>query len=80
MKVKVGNKIYDGEREPVMVILTEADKKNIANMRPDATKYCQFPDEVCANSVSKWMDQVPKPRRKIIGGDPHVYTGKLKQK
>lgn len=29
MKVKVGNKIYDGEIEPVMVILTEQDKLNI---------------------------------------------------
>ena len=29
MKIKIGNKIYDGEKEPVMVILTDQDKKNI---------------------------------------------------
>ena len=49
MKVKVGNKIYDGEQEPVMVILSEGDKKNIANMHPDATKYCIYPAE------EKWL-------------------------
>jgi len=26
MKVKVGDKIYDGKKEPVMVILDEEDK------------------------------------------------------
>lgn len=45
MKVKVGNKIYDGDVEPVMVILTDADRKNIAAMSPDGTKYCCYPDE-----------------------------------
>ena len=45
MKVKVGNKVYTGEDEPIMVILTEQDKKNIANMFPDATKYCSYPDD-----------------------------------
>ena len=44
MKVKVGDKIYDSEFEPVMVILTEGDKKNITNMYPKANKYCVYPD------------------------------------
>ena len=43
MKVKVGNRIYDGENEPVMVILSKGDRKNIADMLPDATKYCSYP-------------------------------------
>jgi hypothetical protein len=43
MKVKVGNKIYDGEKEPIMVILADGDKENISNMHPDATKYCVYP-------------------------------------
>jgi len=45
MKVKVGNKVYDREKEPVMVILTEQDKKNIRDMHPDCTKYCVYPKE-----------------------------------
>jgi len=43
MKVKVGNRIYDGENEPVMVILSKGDRENIANMLPNATKYCSYP-------------------------------------
>jgi len=27
MKVKVGNKIYDGNKEPVMVILSKGEKE-----------------------------------------------------
>ncbi|KKN06844.1 hypothetical protein LCGC14_1073030, partial [marine sediment metagenome] len=29
MKIKVGNKVYDGEKEAVMVILEDQDKENI---------------------------------------------------
>ena len=44
MKVKVGNKVYDGETEPVMVIISKGEREQIANMHPDATKYCVYPD------------------------------------
>jgi len=44
MKVKIGNKIYDSENEPVMVILSDGDKKNIANMLEECTRYCSHPD------------------------------------
>lgn len=44
MKVKVGNKIYDSEHEPVMVILSDQDRINIENMHPKANKYCVYPD------------------------------------
>lgn len=43
MKVKVGNKLYDGDQEPVMVILTEGEKKQISEMG-EAKKYCVYPD------------------------------------
>lgn len=39
MKVKIGNKIYDPEIEPIMIILSDQDKKNIADMLPECTKY-----------------------------------------
>lgn len=50
MKVKIGNKIYYTDKEPVMVILTEQDKKNIANMVSGATRYCMYP------ATKHWMD------------------------
>ncbi len=43
MKIKVGNKIYDGDKEPVMVILSDLEKQQIAQMAPDATMFCSYP-------------------------------------
>ena len=56
MKVKVGDKIYDGENQPVMVILSDADKENIKNMLPVCTKYCSFPEDASSEIVEKWME------------------------
>jgi len=63
MKVKVGNKIYDGEEEPVMIILTEQDKLNITTMLPEAVKYCAYPstEEWIENDyakIKKWMKEI----------------------
>jgi hypothetical protein len=63
MKVKVGNRIYDSENEPVMVILSKSDRENIANMLPEETKYCSYPpidvwtkDDYQA--MKEWMNEV----------------------
>ena len=45
MKVKIGETIYDSEKEPLMVIFSAADKENIGNMEPVATCYASFPDD-----------------------------------
>ena len=44
MKVKIGDKIYDPEDQPIMFILTDKDKENIRNMLPDNCKYCCYPN------------------------------------
>lgn len=44
MRVKIGDTIYDSEKEPLMVILSNADKKNIGNMVSEASRYACFPD------------------------------------
>jgi hypothetical protein len=55
MKVKVGSKIYDGNDQPVMVILSKKDKFNIAHMPPRVRCYCSFPDGMDAKKVLQWM-------------------------
>ena len=57
MKFKIGNKIYDGNKEIIMVILTKLDKKNIQNMLPECTKYCQFPNNILKEDVLKFMGE-----------------------
>jgi hypothetical protein len=45
MKIKVGHKIYDSEKEPIVLILTEKDKENIKKMPPCCNNYLRFPDD-----------------------------------
>jgi len=72
MKVKVGNKIYDAEKEPIMIILSDVDKKNIANMNPECTKYCVYPDNLKKEKVSVFMqvDNLPEAEAKVIKKNP----------
>lgn len=56
MKVKIGEKIYDSNEEPILVILSESDKENIKNMSPDATKYCSFPDTYNLNEIKEFIN------------------------
>lgn len=55
MKVKIGDKIYDSSKEPIMIIMDEQDKKNINNMVPEATKYCSFPDNWNLDTIKYFM-------------------------
>jgi len=59
MKVKVGDKIYDGEEIPVMVILTAQDKINIMHMLPAAEHYAMFPKDYYKTEaeVLAWMKE-----------------------
>lgn len=58
MKIKVGNIIVSAEIQPVMVILSEQDKINIANMLPHCTKYACFPDKWgTKEKMYQWMEE-----------------------
>jgi len=45
MRVKIGLKIFDSCVEPIVLVLSDEDKVNIANMLPECHKYCSYPDE-----------------------------------
>lgn len=60
MRVKYGDQWFECEPgKPLMVELTEGDKRNIANMHPDATKYACFDDSdaTTADETRAWMAQ-----------------------
>lgn len=42
MQIKVGNKWYSTDDGPIMVVLTEKEKKHIANMPEGFHRYSQF--------------------------------------
>ena len=56
MKVKIGNKIYDPNDEPILLILSDTDKENIANMAEEAHYYCVYPDTLDAEYIKKWAE------------------------
>lgn len=64
MKVKIGDNYFDSEDQPIMIVMSEDDRRNIANMHPMATKYALFPNTLRPdqpNFMTKeqaiaWMD------------------------
>lgn len=42
MKIKIGNKIYTSEDQPIMVIFSASNKETIANMPAENYKFCEF--------------------------------------
>lgn len=62
MKVKIGDIIYDSEKEPIMIILSKGEREQIANMSPEATRYCSYPDtdewmKDNYKAIKKWMSE-----------------------
>ena len=55
MKVKIGKKIYDSKEEPIMLILTDYNKKHISDMSPDNFKYCEYPENMSAEQAMTFM-------------------------
>jgi hypothetical protein len=64
MKIKVGDTVYDGELVPVMVILSDDDKRNIAGMLPGCAKYAAFPNGSPQAEIERWMADLP-PNKEI---------------
>jgi len=55
MKVKIKDKIYDSNNEPIMIILSDEDKQNISNMLLECTKYCSFPENMNEETIKDFM-------------------------
>ncbi len=55
MKVKVGNKIYDSNEEPIMIILDDIDKENISKMQKDKYKFISYPSKMKVDEVKNWI-------------------------
>lgn len=55
MKVKIGNKIYDSSKEPILLILDEEDKRNLERMEEGAIKFLSFPKGMDLNEAKNFM-------------------------
>ena len=59
MKVKVGDKTYDSEDVPVMVVLEGQDKERICSMPPDLHCYVSAPAGYFESEdmYREWMEE-----------------------
>ena len=66
MRIKIGHKWYTSEEQPIMVELTDGDKKNIANMHPYKYKYCEWDDDsdLTESDIRVFMEITEKIERK----------------
>ena len=63
MRIKVGSKIYDSEKQPLMVILNTEEKCLIAHMAPDSHKFCVYPKDYDRGKVNEFMQDENSKRR-----------------
>ena len=56
MKIAVAGKLFDPNFYAMILILTDKDKENIANMDPEATMYYAYPDGFSAKDIQRFLD------------------------
>lgn len=55
MKVKIGDKIFDSEETPILLILDNDEIKHMQNMADNNHKYCSFPDDSKDEDIEEFM-------------------------
>jgi len=58
MQVKIGDAIYDSDLEPIMLILSQKDKRFISDMAENSFRYCSFPMSSRIQDISVFMEDV----------------------
>jgi hypothetical protein len=57
MKVKTRNRIIEANKEPIMLILDQQDRENIAAMSGDAVIYLGYPAGIDKGQMQAWVDK-----------------------
>ena len=54
MKVKIGDKVFDSNDQPIMIILSSKDKELISDMEGQ-TKFCSYPENYKTADIIEFM-------------------------
>lgn len=54
MIVRIGDQYFDSEKEPIMIILDEKEKRLISEMGYQS-KFCRFPKKVILTEIVEFM-------------------------
>ncbi|MDF2652911.1 MAG: hypothetical protein K0Q73_8716 [Paenibacillus sp.] len=55
MKVKIGNQLFDSNKQPIMVTFDEGEKELISSMRPEDKRFCSFPELSTVHEIEQFM-------------------------
>lgn len=56
MHVKIGDKVYDANEVPIMLVLSDVDRQQIAAMPPGEHAFCVYPrDRYSEEEIQLWM-------------------------
>jgi hypothetical protein len=64
VKVKIDSVVCDSDEQAIMLILSDAEKQLIANMTPDAHKFCVYPEGSTQEDIKHFMEEGEKPMAK----------------
>ena len=53
MKVVIDGKTYDGEKVPILLILSDDDKENLANMSETCSRYLCYPEGMAEEDANE---------------------------
>jgi hypothetical protein len=56
MLIKIGNKYFSPDIEPIMIMLSPEDKANIAQMGPAEETYVCYPEHISEDEIKKFME------------------------
>lgn len=59
MKVKIGEKIYDSNEEPLMIILGDDDKCHIGQMHIECSQYVAYPASLSDEDLDSFLQGSP---------------------
>lgn len=45
MKVKIGDQIFDSDKKPIMLVLSEEEKNMLYNMSPESNEFHIYPSD-----------------------------------
>ena len=65
MEVKISSKIYNSDKQPIMLILSDAEKELISNMAVEAHKFCGYPANSKTEKIKQFMDDVNENRKRV---------------
>ncbi len=63
MQVRIGDTLYDADKQPIMLVLSDLDRQQIAAMPAGLHRFCVFPaDKFDKDTIQQWMESpLPPP-------------------